>query len=119
MSTNFPLSLDKGEAGAVIGKIMADNTNPLAVWDGACVRPREPMTLHYALGSAKIYNGGPANRSVLSTKIFSAEGTLIGFSELQGLIWGGAAYSGHIVYTIQTQAVTKGNKPQHLQILNQ
>lgn len=106
VATNFPQSLDKGEAGAVMGKIMADNTNPSAVWDGACVRAREPMTLHYVEGSAKIYNGGPVNRSVLSTKIFSAEGTLIGFRDLRGLILGGAAYSGHIIYIIQTQAVT-------------
>lgn len=107
VSTSFPLELAQGEAGVVNGKIKADNTNPLVVWDGALVRAREPLTLHYVEGSAKIYNGGPVNGSVLSTKIFSEEGTLIGFSELRGLILGGAAYSGHIIYTIQTQAVTE------------
>ncbi len=120
VATDFPSRLAKDEAGAVIGKIMADNTNPLAVWDGACVRAQEPMTLHYVEGSAKIYNGGPVNRSVLSTKIFSKEGTLVGFSELRGLILGGdACASGHIIYTIQTQAVTEWNNPQDSQILNQ
>lgn len=107
VSTFFPLELAQGEAGVVNGKIKADNTKPLAVWDGAVVRARESMTLHYVEGSAKLYNGGPVNGSVLSTKIFSEEGTLIGFSELRGLILGGAAYSGHIIYTIQTQAAAK------------
>lgn len=108
VSTDFPSELAKGEAGIVSGKIKADNTNPLVVWDGALVRARESMTLHYVEGSAKIYNGGPVNGSVLSTKIFSEEGTLIGFSELRGLILGGnECASGHIIYTIQTRAVTE------------
>lgn len=82
VSTSFPLELAKGEVGEVDGKIRADNTEPLAVWDEAYVRAREAMTLHYVEGSAKIYNGGPVNGSVLSTKLFSEEGTLIGYSEL-------------------------------------
>lgn len=108
VSTDFPSELAKGEVGMVSGKIKADNTNPLVVWDGALVRARESMTLHYVEGSAKIYNGGPVNGSVLSTKIFSEEGTLIGYSELRGLILGGnECASGHIIYTIQTRAVTE------------
>ena len=105
VSTSFPLELAKGEVGEVDGKIRADNTEPLAVWDEAYVRAREAMTLHYVEGSAKIYNGGPVNGSVLSTKLFSEEGTLIGYSELRGMILGCDEYSGHIIYTIQTQAV--------------
>lgn len=105
VSTSFPLELAQGEVGAVNGKIKADNTDPLAVWDEAYVRAREAMTLHYVEGSAKIYNGGPVNGSVLSTKLFSEEGTLIGYSELRGLVLGCDEYSGHIIYTIQTQAV--------------
>lgn len=105
VSTSFPLELTKGEVGMVNGKIKADNTEPRAVWDEAYVRAREAMTLHYVEGSAKIYNAGPVNGSVLSTKIFSEEGTLIGFSELRGMILGCDEYSGHIIYTIQTQAV--------------
>ncbi len=105
VSTSFPLELAQGEVGVVNGKIKADNTDPLAVWDEAYVRAREAMTLHYVEGSAKIYNGGPVNGSVLSTKLFSEEGTLIGYSELRGLVLGCDEYSGHIIYTIQTQAV--------------
>lgn len=105
VSTDFPSELAKGEVGMVSGKIKADNTEPRTVWDEAYVRAREAMTLHYVEGSAKIYNAGPVNGSVLSTKIFSEEGTLIGFSELRGMILGCDEYSGHIIYTIQTQAV--------------
>lgn len=105
VSTSFPLELAKGEVGQIYGEIKANNTNPTAVWDEAYVRAREPMTLHYVEGSAKIYNGGPVNGSVLSTKLFSEEGTLIGYSELRGLVLGCDEYSGHIIYTIQTQAV--------------
>lgn len=121
VSTSFPLELAKGEVGMVNGKIKADNTQPLTVWDEAYVRAREAMTLHYVEGSAKIYNGGPVNGSVLSTKLFSEEGTLIGYSELRGLVLGCDEYSGHIIYTIQTQAVdtpvtppTQDNLPEAL-----
>lgn len=104
VSTNFPDELARGERGEVSATISASNTDPLAVWDEAYITAKEAMTLHYVEGSAKIYNQRGANGSVLSTNIFSKEGTFIGLDELNGIILGCDQYSGQIVYTIQTKS---------------
>ena len=67
------------------------------------------MTLHYVTGSAKIYNGGNANGSVLSTNLFSEQGTYLGYNELNGAVPGCDEYAGQVVYTIQTET-TKPSK---------
>ena len=106
LSTIFPGSLEEGEQGAISGKISSSNTDPQAVWDEAYITAKESVTLHYVTGSAKIYNQGSVNDSVLSsTHLFSDEGALLGIDELNGIIPCNDEYaSGHIVYTIQTEA---------------
>ena len=105
LSSMFPLSLAKGERGTIAGTISASNTDPEAVWDEAYVTAKENITLHYVEGSAKIYNQGSVSGSVLSTNMFSNEGTFLGIEELNGVIPCSDEYgSGSIVYTIQTKA---------------
>lgn len=106
LASVFPHELKAGERQAVTGKITASNTDPLAVWDEAYITAKEAMTLHYVTGSAKIYNGWGVNGSVLPTTLFSTEGTFLGLNELNGVILGCAQYSGQVVYTIETKAVT-------------
>lgn len=111
LSTNFPVELTEGEQGTIFGKISATNTDPQAVWDEAYITAKENVTLHYVSGSAKIYNQGTVNGSVLSMNMFSDEGTSLGISELNGVIPCNDEYaSGQIVYTIQTKAVEE-NQP--------
>lgn len=105
VASSFPTELAKGERGEIMGKISATNTDPLVVWDEAYVTAKEAMTLHYVTGSAKIYNQGSVNGSVLSTNLFSDTGTFIGYNTLNGLVPGCDKYSGQVVYTIQTRAV--------------
>lgn len=105
LASAFPHELKAGERQAVTGKITASNTDPLAVWDEAYITAKEAMTLHYVTGSAKIYNGWGVNGSVLSTSLFSTEGTFLGLNELNGIILGCAQYSGQVVYTIETRSV--------------
>lgn len=93
------------ERQAVTGKITSSNASPAAVWDEAYVTAKEAMTLHYVEGSAKIYNQWGVNGSTLATALFSTEGVPLGLDELNGVILGCGAYSGQIVYTIQTQPV--------------
>lgn len=113
LSSLFPASLKAGEHGQVDGTITSSTTDPAAVWDEAYITAKEDLTLHYVTGSAKIYNSWGVNGSNLSSeRLFSQEGVLLGLNELNGLILGCAEYSGHIVYTIQTQAVEKPDEPE-------
>ncbi len=106
LSTTFPEALAANERGAVTGKITSSNASPAAVWDEAYVTAKEGVTLHYVEGSAKIYNQWGVNGSTLATALFSTEGVPLGLDELNGVILGCDRYSGQIVYTIQTRAVT-------------
>lgn len=105
LSSSFPASLKKHERAAVTGKITSSNAVPSAVWDEAYVTAKEAITLHYVIGSAKIYNQWGVNGSVLSTNLFSNQGTFLGLNALNGVILGCDKYSGQVVYTIQTKAV--------------
>lgn len=106
----FPDKLKANERAAVTGKITASNTFPKTVCDQAYITAKQSMTLHYVIGSAKIYNKWNEAGTVLSTKLFSSIGTFIGLSELNGVILGGSQYAGYIVYTIQTQVDNGNNK---------
>lgn len=105
LASSFPLSLEKNERAAVVGKITSTNTEPAAVWDEAYVTAKEAMTLHYVMGSARISNKWGSNGSVLSRNLFSETGTFLGMDTLNGVIFGCEQYSGQVVYTIQTKAV--------------
>ncbi len=113
LASSFPLQLAAGEEGEVSGVIswttLADRNTKQEVWDEAWITATEDMTLHYVTGSAKIYNGGNANGSVLSTNLFSEQGTYLGYNELNGAVPGCDEYAGQVVYTIQTET-TKPSK---------
>lgn len=105
VSAGFPESLKAGERGQVDAIISADRTLVEKVWDEAYITAEENVTLAYISGSAKILNGGQTNGSVLSTELFSADGTLIGYNTLNGVLYGCAEYSGHIVFRIRATKV--------------
>lgn len=105
LASSFPLSLEKNERAAVVGKITSTNTDPAEVWDEAYVTAKEAMTLHYVTGSARISNKWGSSGSVLSRNLFSETGTFLGMDVLNGVIFGCEQYSGQVVYTIQTKAV--------------
>lgn len=107
VSSSFPQELAAGQEGAVSGIIswasLADRDNIQRVWDEAWITASEDMTLHYVDGSAKIYNGGKTNGTVLDAKFFSEKGTKLGYDDLNGVLLGCDEYAGHINYTIQTE----------------
>lgn len=106
LSSSFPDELKEGERGKIFGRISATNTEPLEVWDEAYITATEDVTLHYVEGSAKIHNQGDVHGSVLSTNMFSDNGTFLGVNELNGVIPCNDDYaSGNVVYTIQVLAV--------------
>ncbi len=107
VSAAFPQSLEAGETGEVNAIISAERTLVKEVYDEAKVTAEEKVKLAYISGSAKIYNGGEANGSVLSTNLFSEEGTLIGYNTLNGVIYGCDEYSGQIVFRIRATGVVE------------
>ena len=112
VATQFPASLKAGETGTVSGVISATNTDPLKVWDEAFFHAKEDVNLYYIAGSAKIYNDWGANGKVLSTNLFSEEGTFIGLDELNGVILGCDEYSGQVIYTVVARAVETKSTPE-------
>lgn len=107
VSAAFPQSLEAGERGQVDAIISAERTLIPEVWDEAYVTAEEKVTLAYISGSAKIYNGGEANGSVLSTNLFSEDGTLIGYNTLNGVLYGCDEYSGQVVFKIRATGVVE------------
>ena len=91
----------------VSGVISATNTNPLEVWDEAIFTTdsKKDVVLKYVEGSAKIYNQGGLNGSVIPESLFSKDGAYIGHNKFSGMIPGCEEYSGHIVYTIRAEQV--------------
>ncbi len=108
ISTTFPTILAPKESGTVSATITAENTTPLSVWDEATFvnNTGDKLVLNYVLGSAKIYNDWKTNGSVLSTNLFSEEGTLIGVNSLNGIVLGCDEYHGVVSYVVEARALS-------------
>lgn len=105
--SSFPTSLKAGETKEIIGKIVSSNTVPEAVWAGAGVTAKEDMTIAYVADSAALYNQGAVNKTKLARYLFTNEGVFIGHDKIDGTIPGCDAYSGQVMYILQTTAVNK------------
>lgn len=97
VSVQYPTTVSPSKDETISSIISATNANPTEVWDSVTVKSNTDVVLNYVVGSAKIYNDWGTNGSVLSTDIFSEEGTYLGLNELNGLLPGCAEYSGHIL----------------------
>ena len=100
-------TINSSKSAKVSAVISATNTTPLEVWDEAILQTdsQKDVILKYVEGSAKIYNDGQLNGTVLPTSLFSKEGTYIGHNKFSGMIPGCSEYSGHIVYKIRAEQV--------------
>jgi len=101
MSAQLPSEVKPGEKGIVSTSITADNANPQKVWDEAFITADSPVSLRYIPASARIHSGGAVNNAVLSDSLFSAGGTFLGYSELNGVLPGCADYAGYVIYKIK------------------
>lgn len=106
-SSAYPTTIKAGTESTVSGVIswnyvdLRDKTHDAKVWDEAYLTTKaESVNLRYKVGSATIHNSGKANGSVLSTALFTEEGTYIGYNELKGVMPGCAQYSGYITYIL-------------------
>lgn len=105
MMSSFPEKLGKNERQAIVGRISSTTTNPEAVWDEAYITAKEALTLHYIEGSAKIYNHWHQDGLMLSTRLFSPEGTYIGTQDMNGIVYGCDRFSGSVAYLFETKAI--------------
>ena len=108
VSSAYPTIVRSGERGMVSGIISwsyvtPDNDTPQTgtVWDEAYLTTKEDgVVLRYKTGTATIHNAGSTDNSVLSTRLFTENGTFIGYNTLNGVLPGCAEYSGYITYTL-------------------
>ena len=115
VSSAYPTVLNTGERGMISGIISWSYVTPESpndaktgtVWDEAYLTTKtDGVVLRYKTGTAVIHNGGEANGSVLSSNLFTKEGTPIGYNKLTGTLPGCAEYSGYITYTLVAEQVS-------------
>lgn len=105
LSSTFPNTMKAGERAMVSAMITAVDTTPDKVWDEAYMTASTNVKLSYRASSAIIYNGWDINGSVLSTDLFTEKGTYLGVKKLDGLVYGCAEYSGHVIYDIMVEEI--------------
>lgn len=105
----FNIPVGSGTSIPVHGFIFSDNASPSKYWDGVLFSSIIPFHLEYIYGSATLENdgvgknGGKELSDEIVTKAASNNGTLIGYSSLNGEIPGGHQYESYV--TIKVQAV--------------
>jgi hypothetical protein len=75
--------------------ISADNAKPGAVNSVVSLTADQPFNLAYETGSAKIWNN-KLRGTRLSDNIVTQQGALIGYDKIDGVVSGGAQYSGYV-----------------------
>ena len=113
VASAYPTLVNSTERGMISGIITWSYVTPDdpnhakegKVWDEAYVTSKtDGVVLRYKTGTATIHNSGKANGSVLSTDLFTNDGTPIGYNKLTGTLPGCAEYSGHITYILTAEA---------------
>ena len=106
VSSQFPATVNSSAKGKVSAIITSPYANPTQVWDEAyfTTDSEVDVVLRYVDASAKIYNRGSTNGSVLSEALFK-DGTFIGVNSLDGRIPACSEYSGHIIYQLKAEQV--------------
>lgn len=89
-------------AQTVYSYISSDNAKPQVVADSVSFTADQPFNLKYEAGSAQIWNN--ANRGTkLSDGLVTSQGALLGYSKLDGVVRGGAQYSGYVTIKAKVQ----------------
>jgi len=115
LASAYPTKVTSGERGMISGILSwsyvtpedPNNAQTGTVWDEAYLttQSEESVVMRYKTGTATIHNAGAANGSILSTNLFTENGTLLGFNKLTGTIPGCAEYSGYVTYTLVAEKI--------------
>ena len=104
VKSSFPATVKKDERATVTATVFANDTDPLAVWDGAYLNPSQDLYLRYVPGSAIIHNGGELNGQSIGPDYLFGDGALLGYNTFSGLLPGCNEYAGYITYQIFADA---------------
>jgi len=104
MKSSFPATIAAGEKGTVTGTIVAANTNPTSVWDGAYLKSNQDVYLRYVTGSAVIHNGGELNKTSIGSDYLFGSGAALGYNILSGILPGCNQYAGYVTYWVYVDA---------------
>jgi hypothetical protein len=96
------------KSATITAYIMANNANPKTVSDTSVLSSDRDFSLAYEKGSAQIWNN-TLRGNKLSDDINSQAGALIGYGKLDGIIQGGAQYSGYVTLKIKVGSVAAGS----------
>lgn len=103
----FNIPIESGISVPVHGFLFSDNASPSEYWDGVLFESNIPFHLEYIYGSALLENngigkdGGIALDDEIVTKAASNNGTLIGYSSLNGEIPGGYQYDSYVTIKVR------------------
>ncbi len=109
MRTQMPATVNAGEEARITSFVGAANAKHLdkagkdlgnQVWDEAYGKNTTggAIALSYVSGSAKITSKGAVNGKTLPDALWSANGTALGYSALDGKLPGCLNYSGYVTY---------------------
>ncbi len=102
MSSAFSKVVTPNEKGEVSAVITSTTTTPEAVWDEAYMTSTERVMMSYVDGSARMFNDNFAtNKQIISSNLFTEEGTALGLSDWNGIIPGCEEYHGVVTYVLQ------------------
>ena len=100
VKSSFPATVKAGERATITATLFASDTDPLEVWDGVYMNPKEDLYLRYIPGTAIIHNGGALNGQAIGADYLFGNGALLGYDKFSGLLPGCNEYAGYITYQL-------------------
>ena len=104
VSVKLPDKLTANKLEILQADISGANAEYKNVWDQIALFCPCDAVIEYIPVSAKIYNYGKLNGTVLSTELFST-GDYIGFNSFSGTVPAGLKFSGRIVFDFRVKAI--------------
>lgn len=100
ISVKLPKELKADKTEIMQANIMSANCEHTHIWDQIGLRCPVDAEISYIPATAKIFNRGKLNGTVLSDELFEA-GDYIGFNNLSGALPGGLEFRGSIVFKFE------------------
>lgn len=115
LASAYPTIINSDKRGMISGLLSwrfvkpdsLNKTYEATIWDEAyLISKTDGVVIRYKTGTAMIHNYGKTGGSVLSTALFTEEGTPLGYDHLEGSISGGVAHASYVTYTLICEKIT-------------
>lgn len=103
LTVDYSDEITPDKEGVVLAEIYSSNAKPETIWSSVVLQSNNEVHLRYVDGTAKIHCDWKANKTLLSSRLFSSEGILIGLNKLDGVIPGCEEYHGVITFILQAE----------------